>query len=71
MAGITLAQAEAQLTIWLDAMTAVANGQSVTTGGRTYNQVDARAIRENITFWDQKVKRLSRGGLRVRGATPV
>jgi hypothetical protein len=71
MAGITLAQAEEQLAIWLDAMTAVANGQSITAGGRTYTQVDARAIRENITFWEQKVKRLSRGGFRVRGVTPV
>jgi len=71
MAGITLAQAEEQLTAWLDASKAVANGQSYTIAGRSLTRADAKEIRENIKFWDAQVKRLSRKGIRIRGATPV
>jgi len=70
MAGITLAQAEAQLAIWLAADTAVATGQSYSVSGRALTRADAREIRENIKFWDGQVKRLSRGGIRMRGVTP-
>ena len=41
MAGITLAQAEAQLAAWLAASTAVASNQSYTIAGRTYTRADA------------------------------
>lgn len=76
MAGITLAQAEAQLTLWLAADTAVATGQSYTIGGRQLTRTDAREIRENIVFWDSQVKRLSSsetsgGRIIIRGGTPV
>lgn len=70
MAGITLAEAEAQLTAWMDASTAVASNQSYSINGRSLSRADAAQIRENIKFWDQQVKRLSRGGIRVRGVTP-
>lgn len=70
MAGITLAQAEAQLTAWLAASTAVASGQSHTIGDRTYTRADAVAVQAQVTFWDKQVKRLSRGGIRVTLATP-
>jgi Family of unknown function (DUF6148) len=64
MAGITLAHAEAQLAIWLAASTAVATGQEYeieTTGSgrRRLRRADAKAIQDNITFWDQKVKDLT------------
>lgn len=75
MAGITLAQAGAQLTAWLAASTAVAAGQSYTisVGGssRTMTRADAAAIQKQITFWDRQVKRLTRGGLAIKGATPA
>ena len=76
MAGITLAQAEAQLAIWLAADTAVASGQSYTIGGRSLNRANAAEIRTNIDYWDSKVQKLtasasSSGGIRVRGVTPV
>ena len=71
MAGITLSQAESQLSSWLAADSAVANGQSYSIAGRSVTRADASEIRENIQFWDRQVKRLSRGGIRVRGGTPV
>jgi hypothetical protein len=77
MAGITLAQAEAQLTLWLAADTAVATGQAYTIGGRSLTRTNAKEIRENIIFWDSQVKRLATeasaagSGIKIRGATPV
>lgn len=71
MAGITLAQAEARLAQWLEADDAVATGQAYSIGGRSLTRAHAAEIRENIKFWDRKVKDLSRGGIRVRGITPV
>lgn len=70
MAGITLSDAESQLTVWIAASSAVASGQSYSIAGRSLNRANAREIRENIEFWDRQCKRLSRGGIRVRGATP-
>lgn len=71
MAGITLAQAEAQLAVWIEASTTVASGQAYSIGNRSITRADAKEIRESITFWDAQVKRLSRGGIAVRFATPV
>jgi hypothetical protein len=59
MAGITLAQAEAQLAAWLAADEAVSRGQSYTVGGRAVTRADAATITEKIKFWDAKVKELS------------
>lgn len=71
MTGITLSQAETQLAYWLAADTAVANGQDVTYGDKRLTRANANAIRENIIFWDNQVKRLSRsGGVRISGGTP-
>jgi len=74
MAGITLAQAEAQLAVWLQASIDVAAGQSVSVGDRTFTLANAAWIQKQISYWDAKVKELSRssgGGMRVRGVTPV
>ena len=70
MAGITKTQAEAQLATWLAADTAVAAGQSFDVNGKAYTKVNAREIRENLNFWDAKVKELSRGGIIIKGITP-
>ena len=70
MAGITLAQAEAQLAIWLAADAAVATGQSYSHGNRNLTRANAKEIRDNITYWNKQVQRLTRGGLRVKLATP-
>jgi len=71
MAGITLTQAEAQLAVWLAASTAVASGQSYSIAGRSLTRANAAEIRKNIEFWDGKVNKLTRGGLSIRGGTPV
>lgn len=71
MAGITLAQAEAKLATWLAAEDKVAEGQSYTINGRALTRADLGMIRETIDYWDKKVQRLSRGGVRVTQVTPV
>lgn len=71
MAGITLAQAEAKLATWLDAEDKVAAGQAYSIGGRSLTRADLKAIRETIEYWDNKVKRLSGGGIKVIGGTPA
>lgn len=71
MAGITLAQAEAQLVSWIAANTAVSGGQEyeIEDGGmrRRLKRTDTAQILEQIKFWDAKVKELtpaSAGGRR-------
>jgi hypothetical protein len=73
MAGITLAQAEAHLAVWLAADEAVATGQSYTIGGRSLSRANAAEIRSNIDYWEAKVQKLSTGrtGMTVRGVTPI
>jgi len=71
MAGITLAQAQAQLDTWLAADTAVASGQEYEidtgSGRRRLKRADAAEIRQRVDYWDGKVKLLtpaSAGGRR-------
>ena len=76
MAGITFAQAEAQLTNWLAASTAVAGGQAYAIGGRSLTRADAAKIQSMIEFWDKKCEQLSGSSnvtrtIRVYGGTPV
>lgn len=69
MTGIS--QAQAHLDEWLAADLAVSKGQAYSIGGRSLSRADAATIRSNIEFWDRQVKRLSRGGIKVFGGTPV
>lgn len=73
MAGITLTQAEAKLTTWLAAEDRVAQGQEYSIGSRRLRRADLAEIREQVKFWDGKVKELTRGssGIRIRGGTPT
>ena len=71
MAVLDLAEAKLQLSDWLAASRAVAKGQSYSVAGRALTRADAKEIREAITFWDLHVSRLNRGGIRVRGITPI
>ena len=70
---ITLAQAEAQLALWLAADAAVATGQSYGHGQSSLTRADAGKITEKIEYWEKKVSQLSgrRKGIIIRGATPV
>jgi predicted RecB family nuclease len=67
---ITLAQAQSQLSAWLEADAAVASGQSYSIGDRQLTRADADKITHKIDYWSQHVARLSRGGIRVFGVTP-
>lgn len=71
MAGITQAQAEAKLALWMAADEAVATGQEYSIGPRRLVRADAKLIRDNILFWEKVVSRMDRGGIRVRGAVPL
>ena len=70
---ITLAQAEAQLALWLAADAAVATGQAYGHGQSSLTRADAGKITEKIEYWEKKVSQLSGGrkGIVIRGATPV
>lgn len=73
MAGITLAQAEAHLALWLEADEAVSSGQSYTYGSYVLTLADSKKIKDNLEYWDSKVRALSnsRTGIVIRGAAPV
>ena len=60
MAGITLAHAEAQLALWLEASTKVAAKQSYSIAGRSLTLANLSDINAQIRFWDGEVKKLSR-----------
>jgi hypothetical protein len=73
MAGITLDQAQTQLNNWLAAIERISVGQSysITTGegSRTLTRADLGDAQKQVEYWDRQVKRLTRGGIRVRGVT--
>ncbi len=71
MAGITAAQAQAKLDLWMAADDAVASGQSYAIAGRTMTKADAEIIQKNIEYWNHMVQRLTRGGISIKGGTPV
>ena len=67
MAGITLAQAEAKLTAYLEAETKILSGQSYTFHGRTLTRANLAEIRAGIDTWDMRVKELTAKTTRRRG----
>jgi hypothetical protein len=70
MSGITLTQAEAHLSDALSALTKAREATRYKTGGGNEVERDLKQLREEVKYWDSMVKRLSRGGLRIRGGTP-
>jgi hypothetical protein len=66
MAGITLAQAQAQLDLYLAAEAAVLSGQAYSIAGRSLSRADLAKIQQGISIWNRRVQRLTRGGIRVR-----
>ena len=71
MSGITLLQAQTGLDNAIAAQTRVYESQEYKIGGYENKKAELRQISADIKYWDQKVQRLSRGGIRVRGATPA
>ena len=69
MAGISLIQAQAQLTSYLAAETAALSGQRYEIAGRMLTRANLAEIQQGITTWDARVKALSvtaRGRSRAR-----
>lgn len=71
MAGITAAQAQAQLDLYLAAETAVLASQSYEIAGRKLTRANLQEIQAGVKLWNQRATALARGGLSVRGGTPV
>lgn len=59
MAGITYQDAVSKLAEWMAADTAVSNNQSYDRDGRSLTRADAREIRRNIDYWNEKVLTLN------------
>ena len=76
MSGITLANAQSNLDALQAAYTALIGGTSsysitTTSGSRSLTRRDLSEVREEITHWDRQVKKLTRGGISIRGVTPI
>lgn len=56
--GITLADAQAKLSLWLAAEEKVGSGQKVEIDGQALTRADLGKIGERITYWDEKCKTL-------------
>lgn len=65
MAGITLAQAEAQLALYLAAEAAVLAKQSYSIAGRSLTYADLAEIQAGIKTWDTRCQQLSTRDERV------
>jgi len=71
MAGIDLTTAQAKLTEYLTAETAVLAGQDITIDGTRFTRADLAAVQRGIEIWNGRVARLSRtGGIRVGEVIP-
>ncbi len=76
MAGITLAQAEAQLAAYLAAETAALSGQSYRIGDRMLTRADLADIRAGIDAWQARIVELANstaatGRTRARTIVPA
>lgn len=70
MSGLTQAQAQTQLDLYLAAEAKVLAGQEYEFGNRRLKRADLGEIREGIKYWNGEVQRLAGGaGVRVRGLT--
>lgn len=72
MAGITLAQAEAKLALYLSALDKIILGQKVEIDGQALTRANLADVERAINSWDQRVKTLSSAALgRGRSRTVV
>jgi len=60
MAGITLAQAQAQLDAYLVAETKILTNQEYTFAGRSLKRADLASIQAGISLWNERVQTLTR-----------
>lgn len=71
---MTKERAEEHLTAWYNADLAVSTGQSYKIGSRELRRADLKEIREQIRYWENKVKQLETGSekrsRRIAGIIP-
>lgn len=71
MAGITLAMAEARLTLYLDAEAKILSGQEVTMDGKRLRRADLDMVQRGIATWNTRCHSLGAGDrLRVMEVIP-
>lgn len=72
MAGISLEQAQAQLTLYLTAETKALSGQSYEIAGRKLTRANLAEIQSGISLWNDRVKQLTeRASGRGRSRTVI
>ena len=72
MAGITLTQAQTQLSAYLAAETAILSGQRYEINGRMLMRADLATVQSGISLWNSRVASLTRQqNGRSRGRTVV
>lgn len=74
MAGITLEQAEARLTAYLDAEERLLTGHvSTKIGDKEFRRADLEQVQAGIKLWESRVARLSRttSGMAVKQVIPL
>ena len=70
MSGISLAQAQTQLNLWLEADAAVSRGQEYSIDGKTLKRADAQVITTKIDYWKNEVRKAQQGGgIKLIGGT--
>lgn len=57
--GLTLADAQEQLQLWLNASKALANHKQATIGQRTITHADASEVTKMIGYWNRTCQQLS------------
>ena len=65
MPAISLVTAESKLALWLDAEAQLALGQAVSFEGRTLTRASLAEVRQQISYWEERVNRASRGAGRT------
>ena len=70
MAGITLAQAETLLAAAISSYESALTSQEYSKGDLRFVRAELKALSDDVAKWDRTVQRLSRGGIRITGATP-
>lgn len=56
--------------MWLEALDKIASGQSYTINGRSLSRADLGKVQEQIEFWERRVIKAQRGGIRMRQVIP-
>lgn len=70
MTAISLEVAQAKLALWLEAEEKISLKQSYTISGRSMSHANLGEVRDQIKFWEKRVIRAQRGGVRVRQVLP-